>query len=189
MKTKKKRFLSILLSLTLMLGLMSGMSLTAYGANSYTDGQTATFSDIAVGDIFEAGAVISQNGGQSWRIIIYIDDLPAAETYTTYTCGEKLTVSSKSGQYLYLETEGLYDLTDATVTVDPEKESTSVMLGTKVIASSKYDVKYGATAENATAEFPTEAGSYFLVKHEFLRRPLLSDTSHLWKYHFREHCL
>jgi len=159
MKTKR-RFLSILLSLALVLGLMPGMSLTAYAANNYTNGQSVTFRNVAVGDTYEAGAVISQDDDQVWSFTVYIDDC-AAGTGRSYTVPDKLTVTAKSDGNIYCDSERTYNLDNATVAVDIANGSTSVKVGDWNVASSKYDVKYGAIAENATETFPTAAGSYY----------------------------
>ena len=64
---KKKRILGILLSLALMLGLMPGMSLTAYAATAYRSGRVR-ISDVAVNDIISKDCELYKNNNFALEI-------------------------------------------------------------------------------------------------------------------------
>lgn len=162
MKLKMKRFLEILLSLTLVLGLVPGMSMTAYAAN-YSEGDEASIFSISVGDTFDVGSKITRDNSEGVVQEIYVDDYFVFKYYGpgTYTVNENLTLTAVDGVKYYFDSTGINDLTNATVTVDIANASTAVKIGDKVVGPAKYDVKYGSTPENATADFPTQAGSYY----------------------------
>ncbi|MDO4804105.1 MAG: copper resistance protein CopC [Lachnospiraceae bacterium] len=89
MRIKMKRFLGILLSLTLMLGLLPGMSLTAY-ADTEADGENNTIDSDRSDDyiyIYEASLIINQgvtftcNNAYSF----YIDENGKVELYGSLT--------------------------------------------------------------------------------------------------------
>ena len=162
MKLKMKRFLEILLSLTLVLGLVPGMSMTAYAAN-YSEGDEASIFSISVGDTFDAGSKITRDNSAGVVQEIYVDDYFVFKYYGpgTYTVNENLTLTAVDGVKYYFDSTDTNDLTNATVTVDTANASTTVKIGDKNVGPAKYDVKYGSTPENATADFPTQAGSYY----------------------------
>ena len=162
MKLKMKGFLEILLSLTLVLGLVPGMSMTAYAAN-YSEGDDASIFSISVGDTFDVGSTITRNNSAGVLQEIYVDDYCVFKYYGpgTYTVNENLTLTAVDGVKYYFDSTDTNDLTNATVTVDTAKASTTVKIGDKNVGPAKYDVKYGSTLENATADFPTQAGSYY----------------------------
>lgn len=162
MKLKMKGFLEILLSLTLVLGLVPGMSMTAYAAN-YSEGDDASIFSISVGDTFDVGSTITRNNSTGVLQEIYVDDYCVFKYYGpgTYTVNENLTLTAVDGVKYYFDSTDTNDLTNATVTVDTAKASTTVKIGDKNVGPAKYDVKYGSTLENATADFPTQAGSYY----------------------------
>lgn len=60
--------------LILALGILAGMSLTAY-ATEYADGETVVRSALQNGDILDVGTIVQQAGGQGWNADIYIDDV------------------------------------------------------------------------------------------------------------------
>lgn len=53
------------------------------------------------------------------------------------------------------------DISTAAVTLDTDNKVSAVTLGETTIDSAEYDVIYGATAETASADFPTAPGKYY----------------------------
>ena len=88
MKTKK-RFFGILLSLVLVLGLMPGMSLTAYAATAYTSGQIKIAS-LANGDIIRGTCTIYQNSNRALEIY----DTDGTTLLQKYNFGKAQTLSA-----------------------------------------------------------------------------------------------
>lgn len=145
-------------------GLFGGSAIVAYAAE-YNSGENVARSDVQVGDILYADSTIQQNGGQAWDAPIYIDDGLAgyAGAYGgkyTVPCDTKVVAGGTS---ITLETlpSVTTDLSNATINVDVNNKSISVNADGRSISSTRYTVKYGATEENATSEFPTEPGSYY----------------------------
>ena len=88
MKTKK-RFFGILLSLVLVLGLMPGMSLTAYAATAYTSGQIK-IANLANGDIIRGTCTIYQNSNRALEIY----DTDGTTLLQKYNFGKAQTLSA-----------------------------------------------------------------------------------------------
>ena len=63
--------------------------------------------------------------------------------------------------YGYATPAAKTDISTATVTLDTDNKVSAVTLGETTIDSTEYNVTYGATAETATAEFPTAPGKYY----------------------------
>ena len=70
MKHRRKQFLSILLSLALILGLMPGMSLTAY-ADGTTYNPASTYTDFSGLIENDTEVTISEVSGKTWYVIAY----------------------------------------------------------------------------------------------------------------------
>ncbi|WP_303797693.1 hypothetical protein [Ruminococcus flavefaciens] len=143
-------------------GLFGGSAITAKAAE-YSEGDDASIFSISVGDTFDVGSTITRNNSAGVLQEIYVDDYFVFKYYGpgTYTVNENLTLTAVDGVKYYFDSTDTNDLTNATVTVDTAKASTTVKIGDKGVGSTKYDVKYGSTLENATADFPTQAGSYY----------------------------
>ena len=143
-------------------GLFGGSAITAKAAD-YSEGDDASIFSISVGDTFNVGSTITRNNSAGVLQEIYVDDYCVFKYYGpgTYTVNENLTLTAVDGVKYYFDSTDTNDLTNATVTVDVAAKSTTVKIGDKNVGPAKYDVKYGSTLENATADFPTQAGSYY----------------------------
>ena len=109
MNLKRKRFLSILLSLVLMLGLLPGMSLTAYGA--WDDETTA-----------DKTVTLSRFEDENKALVLEATDIPEAGNYPdeTYKAGSWDTVPSTETAFTedttYTYTYAQQDIISATIT-------------------------------------------------------------------------
>ena len=143
-------------------GLFGGSAITAKAAD-YSEGDDVSVFAISVGDTFSAGTKITRDNRSGILPEIYVDDYCVFKYYGpgTYTVNENLTLTAINNGVYYFDSTDTNDLTNATVTVDVAAKSTTVKIGDKNVGPAKYDVKYGSTLENATADFPTQAGSYY----------------------------
>ena len=143
-------------------GLFGGSAITAKAAD-YSEGDDVSVFAISVGDTFSAGTKITRDNRSGILPEIYVDDYYVFKYYGpgTYTVNENLTLTAINNGVYYFDSTDTNDLTNATVTVDVAAKSTTVKIGDKNVGPAKYDVKYGSTLENATADFPTQAGSYY----------------------------
>ena len=106
MKRKIKRLLGILLSLALILGLIPGMSLTAYAdGTTYNPASTYTgFGDLITND---TEVTISEVSGKTWYVIA--NDSSTVTLLSKESFGNKafeIYQASKRGGYLHCELLG-----------------------------------------------------------------------------------
>jgi VCBS repeat-containing protein len=138
----KKRFLSILLSIALVLGMMPGMSLTAYAAD-ITGPKDC--SELNAGDVIKANATITRTGGQRFYLYINGNEI--------YINGSNQTVTVE-GQYQV--TGSYYGITSFTAYSDfivssnepPSGQGTYYWLR---LTSHTHNFTYSASGDTITA--------------------------------------
>uniref|UniRef100_UPI0004857528 beta strand repeat-containing protein n=1 Tax=Eubacterium cellulosolvens TaxID=29322 RepID=UPI0004857528 len=120
MRIKMKRFLGILLTLTLMLGLMPGMSLTVYASTLNSDSTTWSENSVIAGDVtinnnvtvnaditltIPAGKTLTINGQSDYTSIAVIND----NSHTLTVCGGgTLIVNAPAEDEYHPRVPGIY---------------------------------------------------------------------------------
>ncbi|MCR5322149.1 MAG: hypothetical protein K6E85_02520 [Lachnospiraceae bacterium] len=114
MRIKMKRFLGILLSIVLALGLMPGMSLTAYAA-TYSNGASVSVQNLHANDVLESGVAITISGGACFR---HIDGEHVGNIFnnSSWTTDKKYKVESCTNDGGSIWTLKLFGYHDVTIT-------------------------------------------------------------------------